>query len=200
MEKGLKTLQTAGRAARRHSARQSSPEHSQHSASEFDDSGLGFPSHSSPMGSVSHLALPNPQHSQVTSSLFPHGLTPLPSQQQRAGSISSASSANASIPPPSHVHHQSQQFQASQQRFSYPSNQSSLYSTTAPSPSSYMTSSAFGNMTFSPTSTTGYAQTLPSFSRGFEATSRTTQPALPPLLPSLLTTSRTQQEPITASY
>lgn len=198
MEKGLKTLQTAGRAARRHTVRHSSPEHSQHSASEFDDSGLGFP-HSPSVASSTHPPLPSLQHSQA-SSLFPHGLAPLPNQQQRTGSISSVSSS-APIPQPTLAHRQP----PPPQRFSYGSShsQSPLYSSsTAPSPSTYLGSSGFGNATFSPTGTAGYnvAQTLPSISRSFEGMSRPSQLALPPLPPSLLASSRTHQEPITASY
>ena len=193
MEKGLKTLQTAGRAARRHGARQGSADHSQHST-EFEDSGLGFP-HSPSQGPPSHLNLPNPP----VSTLFSQSLAPQP----RTGSISSASSANVSIPTPGH--HHTPQHQPPQHRFPYSTNhpQLSLYSTAAPSPSSYMATGTYGAMTFSPTATTGYApgQGLPSLSR-FDVPGRTTQPPpLPPLLPSLINTgSRSQQEPITASY
>ena len=181
MEKGLKTLQTAGRAARRHSARQSSPDHSLRSASDFDEPIMGF-QHSP---ASSHLPPP---------SLFTQGLAPGPSQA-RTGSLSSASSATGPLPQPTH----------SQPRYSYSSSQHhqpSLFSTATPAPSSYMSSSNYGNMTLSPTTTSGYqpSQSLPSFSRSFDTTSRSTQPPLPPMLPSLLTTSRSHQEPITASY
>ena len=180
MEKGLKTLQTAGRAARRHSARQSSPDRS---ASDFDEPIMGF--QHSPSVAPSHLPPPP--------SLFTQGLAPGPSQP-RTGSLSSASSATGPLPQPTHP----------QSRYSYssPHHQQPLFSTATPSSSSYMSSSNFGNITLSPTTTSGYApsQSLPSFSRSFDTTSRSTQPPLPPMLPSLLTTSRSHQEPITASY
>lgn len=198
MEKGLKTLQTAGRAARRHSAaKQGSPyHHSQHSETEFDDSGLGF---AEPSPGSSHLPPPAQaasaqQHHQ--SPYMPYALNP--AQTQRAGSIGSASSALASI------HTSALPMQQQHQpgpRFSY-SSQQSLFSS-APTSSSYMASFG-GNMTFSPTATTGFSsqQTLPSLSRTFDApaNTRTVPSPLPPLLPSLLASSQRHHEPITASY
>ena len=199
MEKGLKTLQTAGRAARRHSAKQSSPfHHSQQSENEFDDSGLGF-SNESPSMSSSHLPPPvqAPPAQQHHSSPFMHPYALNPTQAQRAGSIGSASSANASIAPPTLPMQQQHQHPHRYSSYSSQHSQQSQFSA-PPSSASYMPSNFGGGVTFSPTNTGFSSHTLPSFSRGFENPSRTGP--LPPLLPSLLTTSRSHQEPITASY
>ena len=188
MEKGLKTLQTAGRAARRHSARHSSPVNSQNSPSGFEDSVLDFPH--SPSVSSSYQNFPNHPQSQAPPSFSSYSLAPM-SNQQRAESISSVSSAANSIPQAPLSHH------AQQQRMSYPANASQpIFATTAPSSASYIPSNF--NMNWSPTANAPH--TLPSLSRGYEATSRPPQ-SLPPLLPSLhIGSTRSHHEPITASY
>jgi hypothetical protein len=198
MEKGLKTLHTASRAARKNDQpKQATPSVSHRSGSEFEDSGLqidGSRSSASPANATSTGIAPGP---------LPH-LSYGPSYSASGRKPSITSIASLSAPSSGTPVHPMPASNPSNAFYPQALIQPSFYSS-APSTAPAYTHSVFGNPNSSPTGIGAYTQPsqgLPPINQSLPETSlsRTLHGhALPP--PSiLLATSRAHREPITASY
>ena len=188
MEKGLKTLTTAGRAARRHDlAKESTPPIS---GPDFNGSALCLSMGHSPTPSNNAVgAMISDQH--LSAYRYPNTFQP-----QRQGSISSNGSivsATTMNMAPQVIPMQYNNYSAGQPLY----NITQTASTASPS---YMTAA------FTPNNFTAYAQppNTPSMNPNYEPVPVTrnsphTVPALPPPA-SLLAPGRSHREPITTSY